>query len=135
MALNPFQMRTTPATQQPNYFQQQKAAEEERKRQAANLTKQEKYEQYALRDIPGIEEKKLARYLQNSGIDENQIRQIIVRERRANLQELSGLRRLQGSQAGYRASPYGDPFKGTVPFRHNVCRHCASNRSKDSSRL
>lgn len=114
MALNPFQMRTTPATQQPNYFQQQKAAEEERKRQAANLTKQEKYEQFALQNIQQKEEKALANQLKKSGFDENQIRQIIAKERQANAQELSGLRELQGGQAGYQASPYGDPFKGTV---------------------
>ena len=84
------------------------------KRQAANLTKQEKYEQFALQKVQQNEEKALAKQLKKSGFDKNQISQIIAKERQANAQELSGLRELQGSQAGYQASPYGDPFKGTV---------------------
>jgi len=115
MATPPFSFaQNTSNPEDPNAFQKMRAAQEEEKKLKANTTKRERAEQYALQNVQQKEESQLVKYLKSQGVPANEINNIVSKERQANAQELSQLRQSQGSEAGYQASSFGDPYAGTV---------------------
>jgi len=78
-----------------------------------DFTKQEKGEQYALRNVQQKEEQQLLKYLKSQGVSDKEINALIAKERESNASEINQLRTSQAGK-GYQASSFGDPFKGTV---------------------